>query len=115
MDHNLIISVDKPKVCYGEFINSIMLNQSEKGLHASAVISDEAVIEKGVTIGANTVVGRCYISSGTTIGSNSTIGDNTTIGLNAIIGSNTCIGGEGFGYYKHNGMNKRFPMLESGY
>lgn len=66
--------------------------QSPPDVHATASISDTAVIGAGVSIGPNTVIlGDVEIADGTEIGGNTTIGAGVKIGRNCRIFSNVTL------------------------
>ncbi|MDB1124608.1 UDP-3-O-(3-hydroxymyristoyl)glucosamine N-acyltransferase [Vibrio algarum] len=101
-------------------------------IHASAVIADDVIIGKGVTIGANAT-----IESGVTLGDDSSIGAGCFIGKDTVIGkgsklwanvsvyhsvqigefclvqSNTVIGSDGFGYANDKGEWIKIPQVGS--
>jgi len=87
------------------------------GIHASAVISDQALLGQNVNIGANTVIesgvklednvsigAGCFIGQNTSIGKGTSLWSNISIYHDVIIGeacliqANTVIGSDGFGY-----------------
>lgn len=92
-----------------------------KGIHQTAVVSQQATIGKNVNIGAHVFIGKnVKIGDGTSIGPNSVIEDDVIIGEgtilhahvyvghNCIIGNrcdihaHTTIGSDGFGFYTDN-------------
>ena len=91
--------------------------------------ADPQLIEDGVRIGANVVIGPgVEIGRGTVIGPNSVIGARVTIGRNCVIGPNVSIeyahiggnvvlhagariGTEGFGWLDHARGNRKIPQL----
>lgn len=81
-------------------------------IHASACISDGAVLGSNVSIGACAV-----IEQGAAIGDNSSVDagtlvkGNVTIGSNVTIGASCVLGGVGFGYSKNDttGVFEQFP------
>jgi len=99
-------------------------------IHASAVIADDVIIGKGVTIGANAVIeagvnladgvsigAGCFIGIAAQIGVNATIWSNVSIYHGVIIGeqcsvhANTVIGADGFGYANNKGSWVKIPQL----
>jgi UDP-3-O-[3-hydroxymyristoyl] glucosamine N-acyltransferase len=80
-------------------------------LGGNVVVGDEVEIGRGTVIGANTVIG-----SGVSIGRNCTIGANVTIdcaylGNNVVIHPGARIGTEGFGWLDHARTNRKIPQL----
>lgn len=101
-----------------------------KGVHPSAVVSDDAVLGEGVSVGACSVIesevvigagtavlAGCCISSGVTIGSNCLIHTNvsiregTIIGDRVIIHNGAVIGSDGFGNYLDKGLWRKIPQV----
>lgn len=94
----------------------------DAGVHAD-------LVESGVVLGANVVIGRgVEIGSGTIIGANSVIGAGVAIGRDCIIGANCSIdcaylgnrvvlqpgariGTEGFGWLDFTRTNRKIPQL----
>jgi UDP-3-O-[3-hydroxymyristoyl] glucosamine N-acyltransferase len=91
----------------------------DPGIHPSAVIHPEAVLEDGVQIGAHAVVARgARIGRGAVIGSGSTVGENSvigpdcqiyeratirhhcTLGARCLVQSGAVIGEDGFGFHR---------------
>ncbi|WP_417359144.1 UDP-3-O-(3-hydroxymyristoyl)glucosamine N-acyltransferase [Gallaecimonas pentaromativorans] len=100
-----------------------------EGIHPSAVISPGAVIEDGVSIGANTVIeDGAFIGAGSAIGPNGFVGKHSRIGARCIIWSNVAIyhgvslgdeckvhagvviGADGFGYANDKGKWEPIPQ-----
>ncbi len=98
------------------------------GIHSTAIIAENARIDKGVSIGANVVIddgveigSNTIIRNGCMIGENSKIGNdcridcnvviyhNCLIGNNVIVQANTTIGSDGFGYAFIDGAHCHIP------
>ncbi|HVT63406.1 MAG TPA: UDP-3-O-(3-hydroxymyristoyl)glucosamine N-acyltransferase [Legionellaceae bacterium] len=103
-----------------------------KGIHPTAVIGDNVILGKEVSIGpfasigANTIIGdHCIIKSHVSIGYHVNIGnncviyphvtlyDNVKIGHRVRIHSNTVIGSDGFGYTYEQGKHLKVPHVGS--
>ncbi|NQZ26845.1 MAG: UDP-3-O-(3-hydroxymyristoyl)glucosamine N-acyltransferase [Colwellia sp.] len=121
----------------GYAILANLLNSTPKvacGIHASAVIADDVVIGKNVSVGANAVIesgaqladdvsigAGCFIGQGVKIGEATTLWANITvyhqvqIGHHCLIQANTVIGSDGFGYAPVKGPYKwhKIPQLGS--
>lgn len=127
------ILVDNP---YHAFIKIIKLvdfisEEQKKGVHKTAIIGDNTLIDDTVTIGPNCVIGKnCRIEEGVTIEANTAIQDNvqigkltkiypnvtlykdTEIGQNCIIHSGVVIGADGFGYLEgEDGSFDKIPQI----
>ena len=82
------------------------------GIHPTAIIDKEAIIEEDVSIGAFCVIGKVHIGKGTQINNNVTIHDSTIIGSHCFIDTGAVLGGPGFGYEKDEKGNLfRFPQI----
>jgi len=100
------------------------------GVHASAVVADDAVlgedvsigpqcvIESGVQIGNRTVIGPgCCLGGGTVVGSDCrfyplvSTREGTRIGDRVIIHNGAVIGSDGFGYVREESGWKKIPQL----
>lgn len=127
-----VILTDSPSSAFTEVISLFALEDKPKfkGIHASAVISDNALIGKNVSIGPNVIVedgasvgDDCILYGGVFIGRRTTIGkkcifypnvvvmDRCIIGNNVIIHSQTVIGSDGFGYEQVDGKHKKIPQI----
>jgi UDP-3-O-[3-hydroxymyristoyl] glucosamine N-acyltransferase len=104
--------------------------RSSDGIHKTAVIDPLAIIEDGVSIGANAVIesgaricANAQIGAGCFIGKNAVIGQRTKLWANVtiyhecIIGddclfqSGAVIGSDGFGYANEKGIWVKIPQL----
>ena len=100
------------------------------GVHPTAVIADDVVLGKDLSIAAFVVIesgskigDHCVIKSHVHVGHNVTIGDNTTIHPNVTIYNNsqigsrvsihasTVVGADGFGYTFENGKHVKVPHV----
>lgn len=70
-----------------------------KSIHPSAVISNDAILGKNVSIGANVVIGpNCSIGNNVIIKSNCSIVQDVKISESTIIHNGSVLGSDGFGY-----------------
>jgi len=84
----------------------------EEGVHPTAIIHPEAVLEDGVRVGPYSVIGKAFIGANTQINSGVKIYDGVRIGASCFIDSGVVLGGQGFGYEKdENGNHFRFPQI----
>ncbi|MBW6513552.1 MAG: UDP-3-O-(3-hydroxymyristoyl)glucosamine N-acyltransferase [Candidatus Syntrophosphaera sp.] len=105
-------------------------DKPQPGIHPSAVMDPSADVGEGVSLGANSVVGRnCRIGAGVCIGANCVLGDDVTIGAgtrlypnvvvypecevgsDTIIHSGAVIGADGFGFILMDGMQHKIPQI----
>jgi len=127
--------MDNPYMGYALLAN--LLNTTPKaadGIHASAVVAEDAVLGENVHIGANAVIesgaklddnviigAGCFIGKGAHIGKNTQLWSNVSIyhqvsiGQNCLIQANTVIGSDGFGYAPVDKAQKwlKIPQLGS--
>ncbi|RKY39313.1 MAG: UDP-3-O-(3-hydroxymyristoyl)glucosamine N-acyltransferase [Candidatus Omnitrophota bacterium] len=101
-----------------------------KGIHPSAIIAEDVILEEDVAIQAYVVIenkvriGRgtviysgVYIGEGTSIGeeciiyANVSIRERTQIGNRVIIHNGTVIGSDGFGYSTVGGVHHKIPQI----
>jgi len=127
-----VILTDRPSIAFTEVISLFAsAGQSNfKGIHASAVIADDALIGKNVSVGPNVIIedgvsigDGCVIYGGVFIGHKTAIGNNcifypnvvlmhrSIIGNNVIIHSGTVVGSDGFGYEQVDGKHKKIPQI----
>jgi UDP-3-O-[3-hydroxymyristoyl] glucosamine N-acyltransferase len=127
-----IIRTDNPSLAFANLITTITGKDSHpfNGIHASALIADDAVIGKNVSIGPYAIIesksiigdnsiiyGGGYIGHHTSIGANALIYPNViirehvTIGNNIIIHGGTVIGSDGFGFVHVDGAHRKIPQI----
>ena len=127
-----VIRADNPSWAFAQ-IMSLMMPPDErqfKGIHKTAVIADDAVLGKGVSVGPHAVIeSKVKVGDNTIIypnvyvGHNSMIGKNciiyptvsirerSVIGNDVIIHSGAVIGSDGFGYEQEGGKHKKIPQV----
>jgi UDP-3-O-[3-hydroxymyristoyl] glucosamine N-acyltransferase len=98
------------------------------GVHASAVVADDAEIAPDAAVGPAAVVGpgarigaRSVLCAGAFVGREATIGEDSLLAEGAVvkarcvignrvrIGPNSVVGGDGFGYYFVEGEHRKVP------
>lgn len=110
--------VENPYLCYAKLTELFNFRLSKKsGVHPTAIVSNEAVVESSAYIGANCVVERgASVGAGTQVGPGCFIGEDTVVGVNGLLHANvtlyagltvgdhvlihsgTVIGSDGFGF-----------------
>ncbi len=126
------IVTENPFLAFAKFLDVIAKERYKRpaGIHPTAIISTEAVIGKGVSVGAYAVIdaqvnlgNNVTIYPHTFIGKESRIGDdsiiyagvsireNVIIGKRAIIHCNSVIGDDGFGYIQVSGRHVKIPQV----
>ena len=101
-DHRNYIVNDNPYEVYAHFsklFKSVNIELENKSIHPSAVISNDAILGKDVSIGANVVIGpNCSIGNNVIIKSNCSIVQDVQISESTIIHNGSVLGSDGFGY-----------------
>ncbi|MEP9412460.1 MAG: UDP-3-O-(3-hydroxymyristoyl)glucosamine N-acyltransferase [Candidatus Brocadia sp.] len=126
------IVIENPYHAFTKFMEVVAKEQYARppGIHPTAIVSKEAIIGKGVSIGAHVVIedgakigDHVIIYPNTFIGRESRIGDNTiiyanvsirenvTIGKRVIIHCNSVIGDDGFGYLQIEERHVKIPQI----
>jgi UDP-3-O-[3-hydroxymyristoyl] glucosamine N-acyltransferase len=127
------ITVDRPKLAFAKVVQAYhpLLPAAVKGIHESAVVDETAVLERDVSIGPYTVVGKdvrlgvgvvvgpmCCIGDSVEIGDGSYIfqgvqvREDVTIGKNCIIHPGAVLGSDGFGFETdEQGRHVKIPQV----
>src|SRR3972149_12212129 len=126
------IVVENPFLAFTRFTEVVAKERYKRpaGIHPAAIISKEAIIGKGVSLGAyvvvddyvcignnvtiypNTFIGKeSHIGDGSIIYASVSIRENVIIGKRAIIHCNSVIGDDGFGYLQVKGKKKKIPQI----
>jgi UDP-3-O-[3-hydroxymyristoyl] glucosamine N-acyltransferase len=102
---------------YEPMIHPTAVIAADAKLGARVSIQPHAVIERGVTIGDDTVIGaNSYIGHESVIGPNcmiypqATIRERTLIGARVIIHSGAVLGADGFGFEVKDGRQQKIPQ-----
>ena len=126
------IVVENPFLAFARFMDIVAKERFKRPLsiHPASVISKEAIVGKGVSVGAYAVIDdNARIGDNVTIypnvfiGKESCIGDDSVIyasvsiregvviGKRAIIHCNSVIGDDGFGYLQIKGRHTKIPQI----
>ena len=107
------IGVADPRAWFITAIGCLFPGRVTSGVHASATVSGNASVGRGVSIGAHSRIG-----DGVSIGAETTIGDNvvvhagTQMGARCHIQDNASIGGTGLAFHHGvDGQTRFFPHL----
>lgn len=107
-----LVKVEKPKLIFTRVLNHFFVKKQSWGIHPSAIIHEEAILEEPVYIGPNCTIGTVKIDKNSVIHGNCVLYDNVTIGSNVIIHAGTVIGADGFGYSRNDsGEFELFPHI----
>ncbi|MCF6159152.1 MAG: UDP-3-O-(3-hydroxymyristoyl)glucosamine N-acyltransferase [wastewater metagenome] len=126
------IVIENPFFAFTRFMETVAKERFRRpaGIHPAAIVSKEACIGSGISIGAYTII-EDYVTIGnnvtiypnTFIGRESFLGDDSliyahvtiregvTIGKRAIVHSNSVIGDDGFGYLQKDGRHNKIPQI----
>ena len=126
------IIIENPFLAFTRFTEVIARERYRRptGIHATAIVSKNAIIGKGVSVGAHVII-EDYVRIGdnitiypnTYIGKESCIGDdaiiyanvsireNVILGKRVIVHCNSVIGDDGFGYLQINGKHTKIPQV----
>ncbi|HJW85769.1 MAG TPA: UDP-3-O-(3-hydroxymyristoyl)glucosamine N-acyltransferase, partial [Candidatus Brocadiaceae bacterium] len=126
------IVIENPFLAFTRFTEVVAEERYKRpaGIHPAAIVSKEAIIGKGVSVGAHVVIDD-YVCIGNNVtiypnvfvGKESRIGDdsiiyanvsvreNVIIGKRAIVHCNSVIGDDGFGYLQVKGKHKKIPQI----
>ena len=98
---NYLVS-DDPYIAYAKLttlFKESIFELDNPVIHPSAVISNESILGKDVSIGANVVIGpNCNIGNNVIIKSNCSIVQDVKIGDFSVIHNGSVLGSDGFGY-----------------
>ena len=126
------VYVDNPQIAFSKILALIAKEKEDaaSGIHPSAVISPQAKIGAGVSVGAHSVIeagavvgdltrisAQCYVGARAKIGKNCKIypqvvvREECQVGNRVIIHSGTVIGSDGFGYATEGGIHHKIPQV----
>jgi UDP-3-O-[3-hydroxymyristoyl] glucosamine N-acyltransferase len=130
------IVVESPSAAFAE-ISALFAPpppRDEPGIHPTAVVAPDVVVEEGVSVGPHAVISagvrlgaQCVIGANTFIGERSTIGEDTRIyplvavrersvvGARVIIHCGAVIGSDGFGYDFDPKTGRHVKITHTGY
>ena len=101
-DHRNYIVNENPYEVYAhvsKLFKSGNIELENKSIHPSAVISNDVILGKNVSIGANVVIGpNCSIGNNVIIKSNCSIVQDVQISESTVIHNGSVLGSDGFGY-----------------
>ncbi len=110
---NATIVVEDAQSCYYKLLNKFFPRNIRPGIHPTAIIDPDAVIENEVEIGPYCVIGKANIKNGVCLQSNITINDKVSIGKYVTIEPYTVIGATGvaWAYDRKSGDRIMQPQL----
>lgn len=108
----VLLSVKKPRLAMIKVAYEFFLEKKQPGIHPSAMIDKDAVVDSSVHIGAGCVIGKATIGAETVIMPNVVVYDDVTIGERCLIQAGAVIGTDGLGCSRDSeGRLTKFPHL----
>ncbi|MGG7036231.1 MAG: hypothetical protein ACI7YS_13700 [Flavobacterium sp.] len=108
-NHQII--VENPQLAHYK-LTRFFVKEKPAEIHPTAIISKDAVIGEGVSIGPYSVIGDCVIGDRVRIKNNVVIEDNVTIKTDCFIDSNSVIGAGGLAWiWDENGTRIMQPQI----
>lgn len=108
----VLLVVDNPRKTMANIASHFLVEKQKSGIHSSAVIHKESLIDSTACIGAGCVIGKSIIGAGTDIMPNVVVYDNVCIGDNCIIQAGAVIGTDGLGCIRDSeGKLTKYPHI----
>lgn len=108
----VLLVVKQPRKTMVHIANHFFVAKLPPGIHPSAVIDANAVVDGTSHIGAGCVVGKAKIGAGTVLMPNVVVYDDVAIGDNCLIQAGAVIGTDGLGCVRDSdGKLTKFPHL----
>ena len=106
------IVVRNPRRDFLRLVARVFAPAASHGVHASAVVSEQARIHPSAFIGARAVVGNCTIGANSVVHAGAVLYDQVTLGQRVIVHAGAVIGADGFGYERaEDGRMEKFLHL----
>ena len=107
-----LLVVKTPRTTVAKIAEHFFLDKPMSGIHPSAIIDEEAVVDPSAHIGAGCVIGKATIGANTFLMPNVVVYDDVTIGDNCLIQAGAIIGTDGLGCTRdEEGRLTKFPHL----
>lgn len=107
-----LLVVKAPRTAVAKIAEHFFLDKPTSGIHPSAIIDDEAVVDPTAHIGAGCVIGKATIGANTILMPNVVVYDDVTVGDNCLIQAGAIIGTDGLGCTRdEEGRLTKFPHL----
>lgn len=108
----VLLVVSKPRRTVAKIASHFFIEKKTPGIHLSAIIHDEALIDSSAHISAGCVIGKAKIGAGTVLMPNVVVYDDVCIGDNCLIQAGAVIGTDGLGCIRDaEGKLTKFPHL----
>lgn len=110
--NKVLLVVKEPRKTMARIASHFFVKRQSPGIHISAVVDPNAIIDGSSHIGAGCVVGKAKIGAGTVLMPNVVIYDDVNIGDNCLIQAGAVIGTDGLGCIRDSeGKLTKFPHL----
>ena len=107
-----LLVVKRPRKAMAQIATHFFLKKHESGIHPSALIDDDAIVDATATVSAGCVLGKCKIGKNTVLMPNVVIYDDVVIGDDCLIQAGAVIGTDGLGCSRdEEGRLTKFPHL----
>ncbi len=111
-DNKTCILCRRPRLAFIRIMKQFFVESHVEGIHATAVIHEEAKLGEHVYVGPFTYIGRAYVGNNTVIDGHSHIYDEVWIGEDCTIQAGAVIGSRGFGMERNeHGEFEDFPHI----
>ena len=108
----VLLVVKNPRQIMAEIATQFFVEKKAPGIHSSATISEDAVIDPSAHVGAGCVIGNAKIGANTVLMPNVVVYDHVKIGDNCLIQAGAVIGTDGLGCVRdEQGKLTKFPHL----
>ena len=108
----VLLVVKKPRPVMADIATRFFVEKKKAGIHPSATISKEAVVDPSAHIGAGCVIEKAQVGANTVLMPNVVVYDDVIIGDNCLIQAGAVIGTDGLGCVRdENGKLTKFPHL----
>lgn len=111
-NNKTLLYVYNPRNILALIVENFFTNKHIPGIHPSAIIDEDAIINSSAYIGPGCVVGKAKIGADTVLTANVVIYDDVTIGQNCLIQAGVVIGTDGLGCSRDTeGKLTKFPHI----
>jgi len=109
---NSFLIVNEPQLAYYKLSCICFRNNETYGIHSTAIIHPEAVIDSDVYIGPYSIIGKCIINRGTRIQPHVVLYDHSILGENVTVEAGSYIGATGVAWiWDKNGDRVVQPQI----
>jgi UDP-3-O-[3-hydroxymyristoyl] glucosamine N-acyltransferase len=111
-NYNSFLIVNDPQLAYYRLCRIFFRDHQAYGIHSTAIIHPEAVIDSDVYIGPYSIIGKCIINKGAKIHPHVVIYDHSILGQNVTVEAGSYIGATGVAWiWDKNGERVIQPQV----